>query len=41
MKRILSISIALALVALMVASGVVMAWDGAETVRDETFYVPS
>jgi hypothetical protein len=41
MKRILSISIALALVALMVASGVVAAWDGAETIRDETFYVAS
>ena len=41
MKRILSISIALALAALMVASSVVAAWDGAETIRDETFYVPS
>jgi hypothetical protein len=41
MKRILSISIALALAALMVASSVVLAWDGAPTIRDETFYVPS
>jgi len=41
MKRILSISIALALIALMVTSSVVAAWDGAETIRDETFYVPS
>jgi len=41
MKRILSISFALALCALMVASSVVLAWDGAPTIRDETFYVPS
>ena len=41
MKRILSISFALALCAFMVASSVVLAWDGAPTIRDETFYVPS
>ena len=41
MKRILSISIALAQAALLLASSVVLAWDGAPTIRDETFYVPS
>ena len=43
MKRIISIllALALALSALMVGSSVVLAWDGAPTIRDETFYVPS
>ena len=43
MKKIFSILFALALVlsALIVGSGVVLAWDGAPTIRDETFYVPS
>jgi hypothetical protein len=43
MKRVFSIlfALALALSALMVGSSVVLAWDGAETIRDETFYVPS
>jgi hypothetical protein len=43
MKRIFSILFALALCALMVGSSVVLAveWEGAATIRDETFYVPS
>jgi hypothetical protein len=43
MKRIFSIllALALALSALMVGSSVVLAWDGAATIRDETFYVAS
>ena len=41
MKRILSISFALALCALMLGSGVALAWDGAATIQMETFYVPS
>ena len=41
MKRIVSISLALALCALIVGSGAVSAWEGAPTIRDETFYVPS
>ena len=43
MRRLFSILIALALVvsALMTTSSIVLAWDGAETIRDETFYVPS
>jgi len=43
MKRTISILVALALVlgALMVGSSVVLAWDGAPTIREESFYVPS
>ena len=43
MRRLFSILIALALVvsALMTTSSIVLAWDGAETIRDEAFYVPS
>jgi hypothetical protein len=45
MKRIISILFVVALVlgALMVGSSAVLAvtWDGAATIRDETFYVPS
>lgn len=43
MKRVISILFALALVvsALMATSSAVLAWDGAETIRGETFYVPS
>ena len=41
MKRVFSISIALALAALMLVSSAVLAWDGAPTISQETFYVPS
>jgi len=43
MRKTLSILFALALVlsALAVGSSPVSAWDGAATIRDETFYVPS